>query len=239
MNDNQAITPYVAFILAAGLGTRLKTYTATMPKALVPVNGKPLLERLILKMKQQPIRRIVINVHHFADQIVDFLNAHQNFGIDIVLSDERAELLDTGGALVHAKSLLTDSPFFLVHNVDIVSNLQFSSLINLFLESNALAMLAVRDRPTNRKFLFDDKLSLQGWQNSATDETILLSKPALLLTELAFSGIHVLRNTVFDNIHQTGKFSIIKTYLELAKEHAIYGYRHDDDYWFDCGTPEQ
>jgi NDP-sugar pyrophosphorylase family protein len=228
-----------AFILAAGLGTRLKPMTEHFPKALVEVNGKPLLQRLIEKLKQSGYTKIVINVHHFADQVIDFLNANQNFGINIQISDEREQLLDTGGAILKAKPFLENIPNFLVHNVDILSNIDFSKIVEHHVESNALATMAVRDRSTDRKFLFDENLHLKGWQNAKTSEKILLNSSSDTLISLAFSGIHIISSDIFKHIQQSGKFSIVETYLDLAKTFDICGFRHDEDLWLDVGKPEQ
>ncbi len=228
-----------AFILAAGLGTRLKPFTEHFPKALVEVNGKPLLQRLIETLKANGYTNIIINVHHFADQIIDFLNTRQNFGIHIQISDEREQLLDTGGAILNARPWLEHEPYFLVHNVDILSNIDFLKMDEQHVKSGALATMAVRDRITDRKFLFDQNLHLCGWQNTKTNEKICLAKSSEHLTPLAFSGIHIINSEIFKHIHQTGKFSIVETYLDLAKTFDIHGFRHDEDTWLDVGKPEQ
>jgi NDP-sugar pyrophosphorylase family protein len=228
-----------AFILAAGLGTRLKPFTEHFPKALVEVSGKPLLQRLIENLKQKGYTDIVINVHHFADQVIDFLNANQNFGVRIQISDEREQLLDTGGALLKARSFLETEPHFLVHNVDILTDMDFSKIVEQHVKSNALATMAIRDRTTDRKFLFDKKLFLNGWQNAKTNEQILLEKFAEEYTPFAFSGIHVINSKIFQHIKQSGKFSIVELYLDLAKKFDICGFRHDEDLWLDIGKPDQ
>jgi len=236
-----------AFILAAGLGTRLKPVTEQCPKALVEVNGKPLLQRLIEKLKQSGYTDIVVNVHHFADQVIDFLNANQNFGANIQISDEREQLLDTGGAILKAQPFLEDSPHFLVHNVDILSDINFSVIAEHHVKSNALATIAVRDRNTDRKFLFDENLLLRGWQNGKTSEKSLANRCLASLdmtveeqlVPLAFSGIHIISSDIFKHVQQSGKFSIVQTYLELAKIFDICGFRHDGDLWLDVGKPEQ
>ncbi|MCL2027283.1 MAG: nucleotidyltransferase family protein [Bacteroidales bacterium] len=236
-----------AFILAAGLGVRLKPFTETEPKALVEVNGKPLLQRLIEKLKENGYTEIVINVHHFADLVINFLNANQNFGVKIQISDEREQLLDTGGAILKAKCFLENESNFLVHNVDILSDMDFSKIAEQHVKSNALATMAVRDRPTDRKFLFhttgkapnEINWHLRGWQNTKTNEKILLDSSSETLTPLAFSGIHIISSDIFKHINQSGKFSIVETYLDLAKTFDICGFRHDEDLWLDVGKPEQ
>ncbi|MDR0436692.1 MAG: nucleotidyltransferase family protein [Bacteroidales bacterium] len=228
-----------AFILAAGLGTRLKPFTEHGPKALVEVNGKPLLQRLIEKLKQSEYTDIVVNVHHFAEQVIDFLNTNQNFGINIHISDEREQLLDTGGAILKAQPFLEHSPYFLVHNVDVLSTMDFSKIAEHHKKTGALATMAVRDRNSDRKFLFDENLYLKGWQNTKTNEKILLPTSSEWLVPFAFSGIHIINSGIFRHIKQSGKFSIIETYLDLAKTFDICGFRHDEDLWLDVGKPEQ
>jgi len=227
------------FILAAGLGTRLKPHTEHIPKALVEVNGNPLLQRLIEKLKQSGYTNVVVNVHHFADQVIDFLNSNQNFGVSIQISDEREQLLDTGGALLKARPFLENEPYFLVHNVDILSNMDFTKITEHHVKSNALATIAVRDRISDRKFLFDQTLKLCGWQNSKTHETILTHPASEMHIPLAFSGIHIISSEIFKHIKQTGKFSIVETYLDLSKNLDIRGFQHDNDTWLDVGKPEQ
>jgi NDP-sugar pyrophosphorylase family protein len=227
------------FILAAGLGSRLKPFTEQGPKALVEVNGKPLLQRLIENLKQQDYTEIVVNVHHFADLVIDFLNANQNFGINIQISDEREQLLDTGGAILKAKPFLENTPHFLVHNVDILSDMDFSKIAEQHIKLGALATMAIRDRITDRNFLFDKDLHLKGWQNTKTNEKILLDSSSKTLIPLAFSGIHIVSSDIFKHIRQSGKFSIVETYLDLAKTFDICGLQHDTDTWLDVGKSEQ
>jgi len=236
MKNDETMT---AFILAAGLGTRLKPFTEHFPKALVDVNGKPLLQRLIEKLKQSGYTNIVVNVHHFADMVIDFLNANQNFGINIQISDEREQLLDTGGAILKAQPFLENESYFLVHNVDILSTIDFSKIVEHHVKSGALATMAIRDRNTSRKFLFDENLQLKGWENSKNNEQILLTESSEHLSPLAFSGIHVISSDIFKHINQSGRFSIVETYLDLAKTFDIRGFRHDEDLWLDVGKPEQ
>jgi len=248
-----------AFILSAGLGTRLKPMTEKIPKALVEINGKPLLQSLIENLKQQGCTDFVVNVHHFADLVIDFLNANQNFGVNIEISDERETLLDTGGAVLNAKTFLENEPFFLVHNVDILSDIDLNKMAKHHVKSGALATLAVRDRDSGRKFLFDENLCLRGWQNTKTGEYrhcgldpqshnhsegipafagMTVKETHERRTPLAFSGIHIISSEVFKHINQQGKFSIIETYLDLAKTFDIRGFPHDSDFWLDVGKPK-
>ena len=159
-----------AMIFAAGLGTRLKPITDRMPKALVPVGGQPLLWHVIQKLRAAGFERIVINVHHFADQIIDYIEANQNFGLDIRISDERVTLLDTGGGIKHALPLFDPSMPILIHNVDILSNVDLAALYHATLQSQADALLLVSQRQTKRYLLFADDDRLCGWTNIETGE---------------------------------------------------------------------
>lgn len=215
-----------ALIFAAGLGTRLKPLTDTLPKALVPIAGKALLEYVILKLKSSGFDEIIINVHHFPDKIIDFLEQNNNFGIRLEVSDERDLLLDTGGAIRKAAWFFDDGKPFLVHNVDILSNLDLNVLYNHHLQSNSLATLVVSERDTFRYLLFDKNMQLKGWINEKTGET----KPVdfSLLWEykkLAFSGIQVFSPSVFQLMEKCErKFSIMDFYLSVVKTQHISGF---------------
>jgi len=215
-----------AMIFAAGLGTRLKPLTDTLPKALVPIAGKPLLEHVILKLKVAGFTEIIVNVHHFPDQIIDFLKAKDNFGIRIEVSDERDYLLDTGGGIRKTAWFFDDGKPFLVHNVDILSNVNLTTLYNQHLRTNSLATLVVSKRDTFRYLLFNDDLRLNGWINEKTGETkpIGISKPELY-TKLAFSGIQVLSPQIFDLMKGLeSKFPIMDFYLNSAANQVINGF---------------
>ncbi|MCD6556355.1 MAG: nucleotidyltransferase family protein [Bacteroidales bacterium] len=226
------------FILAAGLGTRLKDLTADKPKALVLVNGKPMLEHLIVKLKAQGFNNFVINVHHFADKIEDFLKKNDNFNCNIQISEERDELLDTGGALLHAKSYLEDTENILIHNVDIFSDLNLKKLIDYHQQNNALATLAVYKRNSSRKLFFDGNMQLCKWKNKNTGEVKIARTTINDLSEFAFSGLHIVNSEIFNHITETGKFSIIDLYLRLAKTKKIIASESEYSYWFDLGKPE-
>lgn len=223
-----------AMIFAAGLGTRLRPLTDDKPKALVEIGGLPLLELAIRRLKYFGYKDIIVNIHHFGQQIVDFLEKRQHFGIRIALSDERGELLDTGGGLKKAAAFFGDEPF-LLYNTDILSNIDLQALRAAHLRKKALATLAVRQRETSRYLLFDEQLQLCGWQNARSGET-RLSRDKPGLAPLAFSGIHMLSPAVFTHMPEGQTvFSIIDVYLEAAKAEPIYGYRHDDSFWLDVG----
>lgn len=224
-----------ALFFAAGLGTRLKPFTDNHPKALAVVNGKTLLERNIEYLKSYGIIEFVINVHHFADQIVDFLEKNENFGVKIQISDESDEVLETGGGLVKAQKFLGDQPF-LVMNVDILTDLNISGLMNYHLENQPLVTLAVSDRESSRKLLFEENNQLKGWKNLNSGEEIIASENPL--TEKAFSGIHIINPKIFEKMPTSGKFSIMTTYMELMKTEKILGFDHSGGILIDVGRPE-
>jgi MurNAc alpha-1-phosphate uridylyltransferase len=227
-----------AFILAAGLGTRLKPLSDNKPKALVEVNGIPLLEHLICKLQNIGINEIIINTHHFAEQVKSFLKQKNNFGIHIEISDESEQLLDTGGGLKKAAWFFNDNKPFLVHNVDVLSNVDLNLLYNTHAQSCSLATLAVRDRNTSRYFLFNDKNELCGWKNTKTAEIKYSRNYSQELVPLAFSGIHIINPQLFELMNETGKFSMIDVYLRLSTYNKISAFRHDKDFWLDMGKPE-
>ncbi|MCB2222056.1 MAG: nucleotidyltransferase family protein [Bacteroidetes bacterium] len=230
-------SPRKAMIFAAGLGTRLQPLTHEKPKALATINGYTLLEILIRKLIRYQFNHIIVNVHHFAGQIIDFLKQKQNFAVDIHISDESGQLLDTGGGIVKASWFLDDVDSFLVHNVDVITDMDLHRMENFHLRKKALATLAVRNRPSSRYLLFDDSNKLCGWMNTKTGEKIMAREESGLKA-LAFSGIHFINAGIFQHLKRKGRFSIIEAYLELARQYPICGYQHDDGYWLDVGRPE-
>jgi N-acetyl-alpha-D-muramate 1-phosphate uridylyltransferase len=226
-----------AMIFAAGLGTRLKPFTENSPKAMAPVNGKPLLQRNIEYLKGFGIHEFVINVHHYPEQITGFLKENNNFGCHITISDETDALLETGGGLKKAAAHLQGNEPFLVMNVDILTNLDVGAMIAHHKAHNSLATLAVASRATSRYFLFNAAHELCGWTNTKTgEEKIVRQEPGLV--PKAFSGIHIIEPAIFDMIKQEGKFSIVDVYLELAARQTISGYDHSSDILIDVGKPE-
>ncbi|GEM52897.1 nucleotidyltransferase family protein [Empedobacter brevis] len=225
-----------AMIFAAGLGTRLKPFTENHPKALALVNGKPLLQRNIEYLRAAGINEIVINVHHFADQIMVFLEENNYFGIEITISDETDQVLETGGGLVKAKANFDED--FLVMNVDILTDLNLTELIKSHQENNALVTLAVSDRNSSRKLYFNEQNELKGWRNLKTEEEIKAVNSLDNLRNLAFSGIHVIHPNLFDKITEKGKFSIMKVYMDLMKTESILGFDHSGGVLIDVGRPE-
>lgn len=224
-----------AMLFAAGLGTRLKPFTDNHPKALAVVNGKTLLERNIEYLKTFGVTEFVINVHHFAEQINDFLNSKNNFGVAIHISDESDEVLETGGGLVKAKQFLQNETF-LVMNVDILTDLDINHLIQVHHKHSPIVTLAVSDRESSRKLLFEKDMWLKGWKNISTGEEIIESEEILI--ERAFSGIHIMEPEIFDLLPKSGKFSIMKSYMELMKSEIIMGYDHSGGKLVDVGRPE-
>ncbi len=225
-----------AMIFAAGLGTRLKPFTDNHPKALAIVNGKPLLQRNIEYLKSFGIDEIVINVHHFADQIIEFLEENNYFGIEIIISDETDQVLETGGGLVKAKANFEED--FLVMNVDILTDLNLAEFIKAHRENKALVTLAVSDRNSSRKLFFNEKNELKGWRNLKTDEEIKAVDSLNNCKDLAFSGIHVISPALFDKITEKGKFSIMKVYMDLMQTESIIGFDHSGGILIDVGRPE-
>jgi len=227
-----------AMIFAAGLGTRLRPLTDNKPKALVEVAGKTLLQRVIEKVSDAGFKEIVVNIHHFGDQIIDFLERNNNFGLDIQISDERDELLDTGGGILKARPLLEGSEPFLVYNVDVLCSLDLKKLLQWHRKHQALATLVVRKRDTARYLLFDEDMQLSGWTNIKTGE-VKMARQKPEVDKFAFSGIHIIESSVFPLITETGKFPIIPMYLRLAEQNAIYGFEDTSDLWMDLGKPGQ
>jgi NDP-sugar pyrophosphorylase family protein len=223
-----------AVIFAAGFGTRLKPLTNEKPKALIKIHGHTLLELAIRQFQKFNINQFVINIHHFADQVAEYLNSHNNFGAEIILSDERQKLLDTGGGLIKMQKYLSDDDF-LIMNVDILSSIDFTALMNFHRQSNSLATLAIRNRTTSRYLLFDDHFKLRGWKNKKTGEALYTSPLKNDLKAFAFSGIHAVSPEIFKYAPQQEVFSIVNWYLDLAKNHKLSGFLHNRDEWLDVG----
>ena len=226
-----------AMIFAAGLGTRFKPWTDSHPKALAIVNGKSLLQRNIEYLQRYGIKDVVVNVHHFADQIINAVNENNGWGSNILISDETDEVLETGGGLLKAKPLLqTNQPFFTL-NADFLTDLNLDDLLRYHQSKKGLISFGVTNRKSSRNFLFDEDHRLCGWMNNTTGEKrISINKPNLV--PLAYSCVVVFEPAIFDLVPQRGKFSLVDTYLSLAAEHPIYGYEHTGDKLIDVGKPE-
>ncbi len=228
-----------SMLFAAGLGTRLRPLTNDRPKAMVEVKGKPLLQWALERLIAAGSNQIIVNVHHYADMIVDFIKSKNSFGVQIEISDEREKVLETGGGLKKAQWFFDDVDPFLVCNVDVLTNMDLAAFYNNHLKTNALATLAVRHRATSRYLLFDNKNRLVGWQNVKTGEVrSRLDLRKMDLSNLAFSGIHAISPSIFDLMPAEDKFSIIEVYLKAMEKETILGHPHDDDFWLDVGKPE-
>jgi NDP-sugar pyrophosphorylase family protein len=240
-----------AMILAAGLGTRLRPLTNDRPKALVTVAGRALLEIAIRRLQFFGVTEVIVNVYHHADMIVDYLRANDNFGMRVEISREKT-LLDTGGGLKNAAAFFLESgdgetlgqPFIL-HNVDVISNIDLEAMVYFHVQHNALATLAVQHRTSSRLLLFDCENQLVGrristnTQEKRDGDELGVTRPHGPTQELAFSGIHVLSSRIFAKMPETGAFSIIDSYLNLAaRQQRIVGYQVDGSYWRDLGRPE-
>lgn len=225
-----------AVLFAAGKGTRLRPFTDSHPKALAKVNDITLLERNIKYLQSFDIQDFVINVHHFGQQIVDFLAENKNFGANIEISDEREMLLETGGGLLFARKFLENEENFVIMNADILTDLDLKPMIQKHIEYDCLVTLAVSKRESSRQLLFNQDHLLKGWKNLKTGEEKLASSDDEL-KELAFSGIHCVRSEIFDKMTRTGKFSIIDEYLDWMHHEKLFGYEHDA-LLLDVGKPD-
>lgn len=228
-----------AFILAAGLGTRLQPLTDYRPKALVEINGIPLLKIAIDNLVQQGVQHIIVNVHHFADMVCDYI-VEREWPTEIVISDERELLLDTGGALKKAAPLFLPQEPVIVHNVDILSHLDFNKLTAYHTNAGNLATLAVCHRNTSRYLLFNHSGQLVGWTNHKSRETLWATEPESDYYELAFSGISVIDPQMPNLLPPADHpYPIIPQYLSMAKYHRINCFIHPADSWIDVGTPKK
>jgi MurNAc alpha-1-phosphate uridylyltransferase len=234
-----------AMIFSAGLGSRFKPWTDAHPKALSLVNGKSLLQRNIEYLQQYHIRDVVVNVHHFADQIIAATKENNGWGSNVVISDETNEVLETGGGLLKARDLLESNEPFLSLNVDILTNLDLNKLMAFHQQNIPLVTFGITNRKSSRVLLFDGQRRLCGWRNVQTGEEkgphLLLSekeKSSTQLKAMAYSCVVMYQPEIFNLIRQQGKFSIIETYLDLAAEHVILGYDHSGDLLVDVGKPE-
>ncbi|MGA3087835.1 MAG: nucleotidyltransferase family protein [Terriglobales bacterium] len=235
-----------AMILAAGLGTRLRPLTDDRPKALVEINGRTMLELALSRLRSSGVSEVVINVYHFADRIVDYLKTNHNFGMRIAVSREET-LLDTGGGLKKAAAFFRETPLhpdepFLLHNVDVLSTIDFARMAQWHSERQALATLAVQRRITSRYLLFDSNLQLCGRRSGSDGEPELVGLAAQspqCVHALAFSGVHIISPRLLAMMTEEGTFSIIAPYLRLAAQgEKILAFRADPYYWRDLGKPD-
>ncbi len=226
-----------AMVLAAGLGTRLRPLTNDRPKALVEVGGRTMLEITLSRLREFGIRDVIINAHHCADRLIDYLRANSYFGMNLEVSREDV-LLDTGGGLKKAAHFFAGSSEpFLLHNVDVLSNIDFAAIVQVHRERGALATLAVQARSNARQLLFDERLRLCGRRIAGAPDEV--ARPSVCLMPFAFAGIHVISPAIFSAMTQEGAFAIIDAYLRLAVEGAkLGGFRADAYYWRDVGTAD-
>ncbi len=226
-----------AIIFAAGLGTRFKPWTDKHPKALAIVNGKSLLQRNIEYLQQYGIRDVVVNIHHFPQQIINAIQQNKGWGSNIIISDESNEVLETGGGLIKARHLLDGASPFISLNVDILTNLDLNKMWAFHKQHKPLVTFGVTNRKSSRVLLFDENNRLCGWKNLQTSETkIAIEKPNLI--EKAYSCVVIYEPQIFSLIKQKGKFSIMDSYLDLAAANIILGYDHSGDHLCDVGKPE-
>jgi len=224
-----------AIILAAGMGTRLKPLTDNTPKALVPFQGMPMVERIIRNLADTGVYDIMVNVHHFANQVMEFLDNLVVEGVSLHISDETGELMDTGGAILQAREFLKGEEDFIVHNVDVFTNLDIGGLIRNHRDGKALATMAVKKRPTSRSLLFDGTGSLCGWIHNETGEKRMVRTPTGSLEDFGNTCVQVINAGFLDFFPKTEPRSLTEMYLELAGRQKIGVFIHNQDYWYDLG----
>ncbi len=227
-----------ALIFAAGLGTRLAHLTKEIPKALVEVDGKPMLLHAIEKMISVGVTRIVINMHHHADKVKAFVEGLDFKGVEIFLSDESNELLETGGGLIKAAPLFDMSKPIILYNSDVITGADLNNMVSFHEKNKGLATLMIKKRDTSRYFLFDSQFRLSGWENISTGDKII-TRENTFLDSYAFSGIHIVNPEIIELLGKERKFSITQGYLDLSEQYLIYGWKDWSEYWFDIGTPEK
>ena len=226
-----------AIIFSAGLGTRFKPWTNQHPKALALVNGKSLLQRNIEYLQQYGITDVVVNVHHFPDQIIEAIKANKGWGSNIAISNESSEVLETGGGLLKAQHFFKNEERFLSINVDVLTDLNLHEFIKAHHARLPLVSFAVSQRSSSRNILFNNAHRMCGWKNNNTGEERIVI-PQENLQPYAYSCVVMYESAIFKNITQTGKFSVMETFLQLAPQHLITGYIHSGDKWVDVGRPE-
>lgn len=227
-----------AMIFAAGLGSRLKPLTDSIPKALVTVGDQPMLGRLIHRLAKQGVSSFIVNVHHFSAQVIEYLNTAEFKDLKISISDESGKLLDTGGGLFKAAGFFSDGAPFLVYNVDVLSDIHVNEMFEHHRAEGNLATLAVSRRDSSRQLLLDGQNYLKGWQDSKTGQTVRVTGAVGKLTPLAFSGIHIIDPAIFAFSRKTKPFPILELYLSLAENYRIGVYIHEPYNWADMGSPE-
>lgn len=230
-----------AMIFAAGVGSRLRPYTDTTPKALIRIGDHPMLEMALRKLERLQVRRVVVNVHHHAQQVIDFVAAYKSELMEICISDESQQLLDTGGGLVKAAPLFEKGSNVLIYNVDVLTNAPLEDLIEYHQSSDHLATMMVQVRTASRYLLFDKDGQLCGWRNPKTMEEIWVNEPDAKALQVGFNGIQIIRPELLTLIKsKRSAFPIIPEYLQLAHSQAIKGWiQSNESEWFDIGTPDK
>ena len=224
-------------ILAAGFGVRLQPHTNSLPKALVPFCGKPMINFVIEKMRSYEIEKIVVNTHHYREKLIEYLTEN-DFGVEILISDEKENHLLTGGGIKNAVKLFGDAKNVLIHNTDIISDLDYGKLVNFHISSKSNATLAIRKKDDERVLVFDDNFELTGWKNKTTNETIERIE-AKTANEFGFTGIYILSKEIFNYFPEEDKFDIVKFFLSAPSVLKIKGYVDDGKYWFDLGSEKK
>ena len=228
-----------AMVLAAGVGSRLKPLTDTLPKALVEVGGLPMLEIVLMRLKAAGVREVIVNLFHHAEKVADFLDSKRGFGLRVELSRE-TELLDTGGGLKKASWFFDEGEPFFLHNVPVITNLDLGAMLAAHCSSGALATLAVRERESGRRLLFDAEGLLRGRDSPSEGGVEWAKSPVPKAESLAFDGVHVLSPPVFTKMTESGIFSINRPYLRLAGQgERISAFRSDEYYWQDIGSAQK
>lgn len=227
-----------ALIFAAGLGTRLAHITKNKPKALVEVAGKPMLQHAIEKLAEVGVHKIVINVHHHSHVIKDFISSLRYTNVELLISDESDELLETGGGLLKAAPLFTPQKDIILYNADVLTGADLNKMVAYHHQMGGMASLMVKKRSSSRQLLFDKDKRLSGWENITSGEQRITRKQTSYNT-YAFSGIHIIHPQLLKQLGTPRKFSIIEGYLDVSSQRAIYAWTDWDDYWFDIGTPEK
>jgi len=225
-------------ILAAGFGTRLQPLTNDRPKPLVPFMGVPMIEIIINKLLDNGVEKIVVNIHHFADQMISFMKSRDYFNDRVILSDERDLLMDTGGGLLKAEAYLEDDKPFILYNVDVHTGLDIRKLYNFHLNNDALISIAVSDRQTSRSLLFNSEGCLTGWQHNQTGEQKIVRPDTGSSKDFANSCVHVINQEFFKLNRLKGIVSLTDMYLDLAPDHKITYFAHNEDYWYNLGLHE-
>ena len=226
-----------AMIFAAGLGTRFKPWTDHHPKALAIVNGKSLLQRNIEYLQRYYITEVIVNVHHFADQIIEAVENNHGWGSDVIISDERNEVLETGGGLMKARHLFKHNEPFITMNADVLTDLSIKDMLKYHSQHKADISLAISNRASSRRFLWDEENRLVGWENENTGEQ-KIKREATIARSMAFNCVTIYQPNIFDAIPQQGKFSLTETFLSLASIHRIMGYEQISGNFIDVGKPE-